>query len=128
MGNTLIAGILAGAALALVLAIYMLFRGKALVTFFKNLDESMARMPDRVIFGVLIAGFVGAAFVFGALAGLVYGWVGSRDAFLGIGLGLAALFSLLAAISRTPLIVDKIVWNFAVGGVLGVLTPWFASF
>ena len=35
--------------------------------------------------------------------------------------------SVLAVVSRTPLIADNIVWNFAVGGVLGVLVPLIAS-
>ena len=126
-GEVPISGSLAGAVLGVFLSVYVLFRGRTLVAFFKSLDENMARMPDRVIFSLLIVGFVGIAFVLGALAGFVYNWVGSGSVFLGIGLGLAALFSFLAVVSRTPLKADKIFWNFTVGGVLGVMIPLFAG-
>ena len=41
----------------------------------------------------------------------------------------AILLSVLAMASKTPLTItiDKIVWNFAVGGMLGLLVPLIAS-
>jgi len=127
MENSMLAGTMGDAVLALIFVVYLLFRGKAVIAFFQNLDESIARMPERELFAVILVGFLGASLVFGGLSGLVYGWVGSGQTFTAIGLGLAMLFSILAAVRRTPLMSDKIVWNFAVGGVLGVLVPFFAS-
>ncbi len=127
MGKYILAGLLAGLPLALVFGVYVLLRGKALVTFFKGLDESMARLSDKAMFGIVLACFLGAAFLFGALAGLVYGLLGSQVRFVALALGAAVLFSILALVSKTPLIADKIVWNFAVGGILGGLIPLIST-
>ena len=127
MGYTIAAGLLAGVVLALFFVVYVLVRRQALVVSFKGMDDSIAQVPDRALSAIILASFVGASLLFGALAGLVYGWVASGGAFAAIALGLAGIFSILAVVSRTPLVADKIVWNFAVGGVLGVLVPLFVS-
>jgi hypothetical protein len=44
-----------------------------------------------------------------------------------VSIGAAVLLSLLAVVSRTPLVGDKIFWNFAVGGVLGFMVPLLAG-
>jgi hypothetical protein len=127
MENTMIAGLLAGLALALVFVVYLFFRGRALVAFFQGLDESMARVPARMVFLLILGGFAGAALLLGMLSAVVFGMVGSATRFVMIALGAAVLFSVLAMISKTPLTTDKIVWNFAVGGVLGVCVPLFSG-
>lgn len=127
MGKHILAGLLAGLPLAALFVIYLLIRGRALVLFFKEQDENIARLSDRGLFAILLAGFVGAAFLFGAVAGAVYGLVGSRGTYMALAFGAAVIFSILAVISKTPLIADKIAWNLAVGGVLGVLVPLLSA-
>ncbi|MEW5871188.1 MAG: hypothetical protein AB1894_18095 [Chloroflexota bacterium] len=119
--------ILAGLPLAALFVIYLLIRGRALVIFFKEQDENIARLSDRGLFAILLASFVGAAFLFGAISGVVYGLVGSRGTFMALAFGTAVALSILAVVSKTPLIADKIVWNLAVGGVLGLLVPLLSA-
>jgi hypothetical protein len=76
---------------------------------------------------LILGGFAGAALLLGVLSAVVFGMVGSATRFVMIALGAAVLFSVLAMISKTPLTTDKIVWNFAVGGVLGVCVPLFSG-
>lgn len=125
--NNFVAGLLSGLVLAFVFVGYMLARGRSLVTFFKEPDENFARLSDKTLFSIVLACFLGAALLFGLLSGLVYSWVGSGPYFSGLAIGLAILLSILALVSKQPLIPDKIFWNFAVGGVLGLLTPLLAA-
>lgn len=123
MKQELIAGLLAGLVLAVVFVLYLIVRGRALVAFFQELDSNMAHLPGRALYWMLLAGFTAAALLFGLLAGLVYSWMGSATTFALLGLGAAVLLSVLAMLNRTPLLSDKIAWNFAVGAVLGLLVP-----
>jgi hypothetical protein len=123
MEQFLLAGLFSGLVLAGVLLPYTVLRGRALVAFFQGLDANMVGMSSRVLFLLLIAGFIMAALLFGLLAGLIYKWIGSPLTFALMGLGAAVLLSLLALVSRTPLAADKIAWNFVVGLVLGLLVP-----
>ncbi len=123
MISYVLAGFVAGFILTIVLGIYVLFRRDMLVAFFKGQEESIARLSDRTLFLVILGCFISAAFLFGVLAGLVYGWLGARNIYVMVVTGLAVLLSLLAVVSRTPLLGDKIFWNFAVGGVLGLMVP-----
>jgi hypothetical protein len=123
MEHILSAGLLSGVVMAGVFILYATLRGQALVAFFQVMDANMARMSPRVLFWLLVAGFITAALLFGLLAGLVFRWIGAPLTFALIWLGAAMLLSLLALVSRTPLAADKIAWNFAVGAVLGLLVP-----
>ena len=119
------AGLLTGGVLVFVFILYDLIRGKTLANFFKGQDESFAHLSDSVLCAIILAGFIGAAILFGIAGGLVFGLLGAPSYFTLIALGVATLLSGLAIVSKTPLTVDKIVWNFAVGGLLGVLVPAF---
>lgn len=116
-------GLIAGFILGIVLGIYVLVRRAKLVAFFKDQDESIARITNRTLLLIILVCFVSAAFLFGLVAGIVYGWLGATSTYRMVALGLAILLSFLAVISRTPLLGDKIFWNFAVSGVLGVMVP-----
>ena len=65
--------------------------------------------------------------VFGVLASIVYSLVGSQVIYMAIPFGLAALFSILAVASKTSMTGDKVVWNLAIGVVLGILVPVLAG-
>ena len=125
MLSSIRAGLLAAVPLAVILVIYTLIRGKALAAFFRSQGDSMANISDTTWIVILLASFIGMAFIFGALSGLVYGWLG-MPLFQYVAFGATALFSILAILSKQPLPGDKIVWNLAVGLVLGVLVPVLA--
>lgn len=125
--STLLAGFIAGIPLAVILVIYALVRGKVLVEFFKSTDEDLAKLGDRAFYLIILGMFVLMGLIFGTVSGLVYGWVSTTTIFRAIALGAAAVFTLAALISKTPLAADKIFWNLAVGGVLGVLVPMLAG-
>ena len=43
-----------------------------------------------------------------------------------VAFGLALIFSVLAVVSKTPMMVDKVVWNLAIAIVLGITVPVLA--
>ncbi len=126
MKDSLFAGLISAIPLAIVLVVYVLIRGKTLATFFQDQDASIARIPEKMLFWIILAGFIGAAFLFGTLAGLVYGQLGAPR-YQYLALGATVLLSVLAVISRQPLTGDKIAWNLAIGLVLGLLVPLLAG-
>jgi hypothetical protein len=126
MNSPIIAGLISAIPLACILVIYTLVRGKALVAFFQGQDESIAKFSAKTMFWIILAGFIGIAFVFGALSGLVYIWLG-MPRYQYLAFGATALFCLLALVSKQPLKGDKIFWNLAIGITLGVLVPLLAG-
>jgi hypothetical protein len=125
MLSSIRAGLLAAVPLAVILIIYTLIRGKALAAFFRSQGDGMTNISETTWMIILLAGFIGMALVFGALSGLVFGWLG-MPIFRYVALSATVLFSILAVVSKQPLPGDKIVWNLAVGLVLGALVPILA--
>jgi hypothetical protein len=106
--------------------VYILVRGRALAAALQQQEESIAKTPKKTLMILIYASFIGASLLFGAISGLVYGWLG-MPAFRYAALGAAVALSLLALVSRTPLVLDKIIWNVAVGVALGFLVPLLAG-
>jgi hypothetical protein len=125
--NSFFAGILAGLPLSALGVTYVLVRFQAVAAVFREGDQEMAALTDASLRLMLIAMFGLAPLLLGGVAGLVYGAVGTRHLFLGIALGLALLMSLWAVLSRTPMMGEKIVMNFAVALILGTLVPLVAG-
>jgi hypothetical protein len=125
--SNILAGIIAALPLSVLGIIYMLVAGKKLVQEFKSSDTSEASMTDQQWFYLMLASLALAPFVFGVIAGLVYGWVGSPQFFLGLTLGMAVVFSVFAWVSHTPMKLTKIVMNFMVALDFGILLPLLAS-
>jgi len=105
----------------------MLVGGRKLVQTLKSANTDENSMTDKQWFYLMLGSLALAPFVFGVIAGLVYGWVGDPMIYLGLALGLAVLFSLLALVSRTPMRWTKIVMNFCVALDFGLLLPLLAS-
>ncbi len=127
MGNKFLAGLLAGVILALVFVLYYLVRGRVFVAMLKGNSPEMAGMSDKAMYFMFLGAFAFMAILFGVAASVVYRFVGAPVKFLGLALGLAVVASILAIVSRTPMPVDKIFMNFAVGGILGWLVPLLAG-
>jgi hypothetical protein len=126
MADSILAGLLSAIPLLVVFVIYVLMRGKALVSFFQGQDASIAQISEKTLFWMILAGFTGAAFLFGTLAGIVYELLG-MPRYQTLALGATIILSVLAAISRQPLTGDKIAWNLMVGLTLGLLVPFVAG-
>ena len=122
MNNTVLAGLVAGGLLALVFVAYLLVRGSAFVDLLRA-DGEMERIPAKTLRWICLGCFVGAALLWGTIAGLIYGWIDSSQLFFALALGLATLASILAFVTRTPMRYDKVFMNFAVAGVLGIIIP-----
>ena len=125
--NNILAGVLAALPLSVLGVIYMLVGGRNLVQALKSADTGESDMTDQQWFYLMLGSLALAPFIFGVIAGLVYGWVDDPLIFLGLALGLAALFSLLAWVSRTPMRLTKIIMNFLVALDFGILLPLLAS-
>ena len=125
--SNITAGLVAALPLSVLGIVYMLVGGKQLVQALKSSDASEASMTDQQWFYLMLGSLALAPFVIGAIAGLVYGWLGSQQFFLGLALGMAVVFSVFAWVSRTPLKLTKIVMNFLVALDFGILLPILAS-
>jgi uncharacterized membrane protein len=115
-------GFTIGIPLAFILGVYAVQRGKALASYFQESNERLAKIPEKGLYYSIIACSVGAAFLFGAIAGQVYSFVGTPTYYY-LAFGSAFLLSLLAWLIKTPLKGDKILWNMAIGSWLGLLVP-----
>jgi hypothetical protein len=126
MASKILSGVLAGIPLSAVLVVYMLIRGKAFVQMLKSAGSDMNSMSDTTMFWLFLGTFVIMGLFFGGLAGIVYYFIGASKTFLWLALGLAILLSFLAAISHTPMVIDKVALNFTVALLLGILIPILA--
>ena len=127
MSKDIFVGMQAGIILAGVMVVYMLIRGKQLVSEFKRLDASFTRLSNKTLFLLFMGIFILMSLVFGALAGMIFSLLGSQSAFMLIAFGLGLLFSFAAVTSKTPLVIDKVSWNLIVGFVLGITVPLLAG-
>jgi MFS family permease len=123
----LLAGLISGIPLALIFGIHTLLRRDPLIRLFQDTEEGSEQMDEQTLFILLLGGFMLTALFLGLISGLVLDRVGSTFTFRVIAFSAAGLFSVLAVISRTPLTGDKIIWNLAVGLILGWLVPLFAA-
>ena len=121
--SRLIAGLVASIPLAMVMVVYWLVRSREFIAVLTQ-NGSVGEITNGQARGLFLGMFVLMAFGFGLASSFVYGWIGSKSTYLGLALGLATVFSVLAIISRTPLPWDKVFMNFAVAGVLGFLIPF----
>jgi len=126
MASKILSGFLAGIPLSAVLVVYMLIRGKAFVQMLKSTGSDMNSMSDTTMFWLFLGTFLIMGLFFGGLAGIVYYFIGASKTFLLLALGMAVLLSILAAISRTPMVIDKVALNFTVALLLGILIPILA--
>ena len=125
--SNFVSGLVAGLPLGVLGAIYSMARYEALVAVFQEGDAEMAAMGEGAMRLMLLAMFGLGPLLLGGVAGLVYGAIGSQQTYLGLAVGIAIVASILAVAVRTPLMGDKIVMNFAVALLLGMLIPRLAG-
>lgn len=125
--NPLLAGILSGSILGLVFLGHLIFRHRAVAQIFQADAQEQTSVSGQQIALYLALGFLGTALFFGAAAGFVYQALNDPGLYQGIAYSAAVLFSVIALISKTPLPIDKVFWNLAVGGILGTLVPFFSG-
>lgn len=122
LNNPFLAGVIAGIPISLLCLGYVAVRRDEVVRLFTEGSGSEALSPGAataLAFGA--AACIGPGL--GLLAAFVHGWLPSEGAYVALALALATLFSVAAVASRTPLMVEKVVLNFAVAIALGVVAP-----
>ena len=120
--NRFLVGVIAGIPISLLCLGYVAARRDRVVAVFTEGggSEGLSRAAASALaFGA--AACIGPGL--GLLAAFVYGWLPSEGAYVALALGLATLFSVVAVASRTPLVVEKVVLNYTVAIVLGVVAP-----
>ena len=121
LNNPFLAGAIAGIPISLLCLGYVAVRRDEVVRLFTE-GGSEALSPGAataIAFGA--AACIGPGL--GLLAAFVHGWLPSESAYVALALALATLFSVAAVASRTPLMVEKVVLNYAVAIALGVVAP-----
>ena len=126
--NPIRAGLIAAIPLAVIGVVYMLWRGQSLVKMVKAGSQEPSGMTDRQWFYLMLGGLALIPFAFGALAGLVYRWIGNPAIFLALAGGLAVLFTVLAWVGHTPGPILKTVMNFLVALDFGLLIPYMVAY
>jgi hypothetical protein len=122
------AGLVAAVPLAVVAFIYMLVKGHDLVQLVKSSNTYPNTMTDQQWYYVMLVSLALIPFVFGAVAGLTYGWIGKPMNYLILTVGIAVFLSILAVISKTPMLFTKIVMNFLVALDFGELIPLLVGY
>lgn len=125
--NYIQAGLLAAVPLSALGIGYMFWRGSALVQVLMSDSGEAGAMSEQRWFYMMLASLALAPFVFGILAGLVFGWVGDPYIYRLLALGLAILFSVLALLSSTPMLTTKIAMNYLVALSFGLLVPYLTA-
>jgi len=123
MSANILPGLLAGLPLSVVFVVYFLVRGQAFMDMTQVGSPEAGSLHSQQLYYMFLVSFALGGLMLGVIGGLVYNRIGPRLNFLGLSLGLALLASILALFSHTSLPWDKVVMNFAVGGILGVLIP-----
>lgn len=126
--NPILAGLIAAIPLAVIGVVYMLWRGQSLVEMVKAGSQEPSGMTDRQWFYMMLGALALMPFAFGALAGLVYLWIGNPATYLALAGGLAILFTVLAWISHTPGSLVKTVMNFLVALDFALLIPLMTAY
>ena len=80
--SKIVAGLVAGIPLSVIGIVYMLVGGQRMISALMDSDASFAEFPDGALFWLFLGTFALAPLVFGALSGVVYGWIGSPLWFL----------------------------------------------
>ena len=120
--SRLLASVVAGIPVSLLCLAYVAVRRDEVVRLFTEADTSGALSPGAA---TALAFFVAAAIGpgLGLASAVVYSWLPSEGLYLALALGLATLFTVAAVATRTPLMAEKVVLNFAVAIALGVVAP-----
>ena len=125
--NPVLAGILAAIPLSLLGILYMLLRGRALVQVLQTENPEAGDMTTNQWFILMFGALALAPFLLGILSGLIFRWLGNPPLFMGIALGAATLFTILAWVSRTPMPGEKTVMNWLVALDFGLLMPFLTQ-
>ncbi|MBL8164584.1 MAG: hypothetical protein JNJ61_21520 [Anaerolineae bacterium] len=120
-------GLSAGLVLALAFVVYMGVRGRAVAAFLEQADTERKRPTPQTLV-TLTGGAVLAAILLGVAASLVYTLIDSPIRFIVLALGAAITLSAAAFVTDTGLVEDKVLLNFVVAVVLGLLVPLLAGF
>lgn len=122
LDNRFLAGVIAGIPISLLCLGYVAVRRDEMVALFTEGGGSEALSPAAAsVLALVAAACIGPGL--GLLAAFVHGWLPSEAAYTALALGLATLLSVVAVASRTPLMVEKVVLNYAVAIALGVVAP-----
>jgi len=101
--NRFVAGAVAGVAVSAIGLAYALVRKDRMVAMFMQPDGEGAGMSAQAATWMLFGSMLFMGPCLGLLAALVYAWLPSRTAYLGLALGVATLMSIGAIVSRTPM-------------------------
>jgi hypothetical protein len=119
--NRFVAGVAAGIPISLLCLGYLAVRRNEVVRLFAEGGSDALSPAAATALAVVAAAAVGPGF--GLVATVVRGWMPSDASYLALAAMLATLFSVAAVIARTPMMVEKVVLNYAVALMLGFVAP-----
>jgi hypothetical protein len=122
--NRHLAGLVAGIPVSLACLAYVLLRRDTVVQVFTGGGKAMSTESASIL-AVVTAVLIGP--VLGLAAALVFNRMPSEQQYATLAFGLATAMSLAALVSRTPLMVEKIVLNYLVAVCLGLIMPWLVA-
>jgi hypothetical protein len=120
--SRVLATVIAGIPVSLLCLAYLAVRRDEVIRVFTDGDGTEAMTP-AVATVVAIATAIAIGPGLGLAAALVRGWLPSDTVYVGLALSLATLLSAGALATKTPMAVEKIVLNYAVVLLLGLVAP-----
>jgi len=123
--NRLLAGMVAGLPISLLCLGYVAVRRDEVVLLLTEGSSDALSPGTATGLAVVAAASIGPAH--GLAAAVVHGWLPSEGSYLALAVVLATLLSVAAVVARTPMMVEKIVLNYAVAIMLGFVAPRLAA-
>jgi hypothetical protein len=118
--SRVLATVVAGIPVSLLCLGYLAVRREEVVLLFTEGGGSEAMTPAAATaLAVLMAVAIGPGL--GLAAAFVRGWMPSDTVYIALAFGLATLMSLGALAARTPMMAEKVVLNYAVALMLGLV-------
>lgn len=118
--SRVLATVVAGIPISLMCLAYLAVRREQVVLLFTEGSGSEALTPTAAtVLAVLTAVAIGPGL--GLAAAFVRGWMPSDTVYIALAFGLATLMSLAALAARAPMTGEKIVLNYAVALMLGLV-------
>jgi hypothetical protein len=124
--NRLLAAVIACIPVSMLCLGYVVARRDRVARAFVEADRSASLSPGAAeALAFLIAASIGPGL--GVAAAVAWGLLPSEGAYVVLAAALAAVLSVVALVSRTPLMVEKVVLNCAVAIALCVVAPRLAA-
>lgn len=122
LDDPIVGGVVAGIPVSLVCLGYVAVRRAAVVRLLTE-DAGSGALSRESATALAAAAALCVGPMLGFVAGVVRGWMPSDGVYIALAIGLATAMSLGAVVVRTPMATEKVVLNWLLALMLGIVAP-----